>query len=157
MARERYRRCCGGGRRRLSGRKAFSTPRLMLLLTSKSLEKEEEIQSQWRAQWLAYDSDLVIPSSYRHRRCGGLFGVSKWLACALSLPPRADGCSESKVIGGAADSDLMLHSVTSVGRHYISEVKMVMIYRHPYRCSTAICSVVLHFAVPLLLFSFESC
>lgn len=57
---------------------AFSTPRLMLLLTSKSLEKEEEIQSQWRAQWPAYDSDLVIPSSYRHRRCGGLFGVSKW-------------------------------------------------------------------------------
>lgn len=120
----------------------------MLLLTSKSLEKEEEIQSQWRAQWLAYDSDLVIPSSYRHRRCGGLFGVSKWLACVLSLPPRADGCAESKVIGGAADSDLMLHSVTRVGRHYIFEVKMVMIYRHPYRCSTAICSVVLHFAVP---------
>lgn len=78
-------------RRRLSGRKALSTPRLMLLLTSKSLEKEEEIQSQWRAQWLAYDSDLVIPSSYRHRRGGGLFGVSKWLARVLSLPPRADG------------------------------------------------------------------
>jgi hypothetical protein len=35
-------RCCVGGRR-LSGRNAFSTPRLMLLLTSKSLEKEEEL------------------------------------------------------------------------------------------------------------------
>lgn len=65
----------------------------MLLLTSKSLEKEDGLGVNGRAQWSAYDSDSVIPSCYRHRRGGGLFGVSKWLARILSLPARAEGCA----------------------------------------------------------------
>ena len=134
LARERsdYRRCCVGGRR-LSGRKGVVDTALDVAIDEqKSGEGGGGDQSQWRAQWVAYDSDLVIPillptpTRRRSLRCLELASAHALTATTLN---RGGLCR--------VQSYLMLHSLfTRLEREFIY-VEVEMNILDAYRCSTA--------------------